>query len=42
LVVVSLVLQNIETTMLAARAPNPRMVEVAPSKEKLRYSELPD
>lgn len=27
--------QNIETMMLAARAPNPRIVEVAPSNWKL-------
>jgi hypothetical protein len=42
LLVVSLVPQNIDTTMLAARVPNPRIVEVAPSNVTLKYSELPD
>ena len=41
LFVKSLSNQNIDRTMLDARAPNPRMVEVAPSNWKLRYSELP-
>ena len=36
-----LILQNIDTTMLVARAAYPRIVEVAPSNLKLRYSELP-
>ena len=34
--------QNIETMMLAARAPNPRIVEVAPSNWKLMYAESPN
>ena len=38
----SLILQNIDTTMLVARAAYPRIVEVAPSNWKLKYSELPD
>jgi hypothetical protein len=36
LLVVGLVLQKIDTTMPAARAPNPRIVEVAPSNVTLR------